>query len=480
MTKPINEIANIVFKKFGDLFQAIEKDALSDNTELLDFLATEGEPLELLRRLIMLQSDRDNLKQDFTPSSLAYFLAGISVTGKETKILDMCAGSGALTIQASKINPNAEYTCIEYDKKMCFVLVLMFKALKLTGYVLNYDVINRELFQTYYIKNGKVQSLLTYILPNNFDLCISNPPFNVDNSSFLKFSLDYSKKASFIFCNSVLDDKKFDLKQFVDRLIICPDKMFEKTGIPTIVFSISKTPSETIGFYDLNNDYCTKSITELNRGGTDENDASHYNRLYQKERKILKTEAVDFVKNANSNTINFCSFVKRNKVELLRCRNYIEYSEDPLNSFTDIKQAVEELRNVIELQESIQVSLNTTFLKDVIPGGIDIGDFIKQKKQSEEINKNFKELNDCNPGLNLPKLGEHQTVVETKLNEIVFKFKRFPNNNLFAFAPMLIQILPLFINYIYSLNCMENAALKKVRDTLLPYLMNGTLKVVKE
>ncbi len=478
MTKPINEIANIVFKRFGDLFKAIERDALHSEMPFIDYLSTEGEPIELMRSLIMTTSDRDNLKQDFTSQSLAYFLAGISVTGKERKILDICAGSGALTYQASLLNPSAEYTCIEYDEKMIYALIIVFKLLKLTGFVIRFDVLKREFKQAYSIKNGILQQpLLSYDLPNDFDLAISNPPFNIDNSAFLKFSLDYSEKASFIFCNSVLDDKKFNLKQVINKLILCPDKMFDKTDIPTIIFTMSKKPDELIGFFDLNNDYSTKTVTELNRG-TDEKDASHYNRLYSKKRKVLKPEVVDFVRNANTNTTNFCSFVKRNEVESLR--NNIKYSEDPLDSFRDIKQAVEELRNVIELQESIQLILNTSFLKNVIPKGINIEDFLKQKKQSEEINKNFKELNDCNPGLNLPKLGEHQTVIETKSNEICFKFKRFSNNTLFAFPPMLIQILPLFVNYIYTLNHLENAALSKVRNTLLPYLMNGTLKVVKD
>lgn len=481
MTKPINEIANYVSKNFGDLFKSIEQDALHSEMPFIDYLSTEGKPIELMRSLIMTQSDRDNLKQDFTPQSLAYFLAGISVTGKERKILDVCAGSGALTYQASLLNPSAEYTCIEYDEKMIYALIIMFKLLKLTGYVIHYDVLKRELKQAYSIKNGILQQpLLIYNLPNDFDLVISNPPFNIDNSAFLKFSLDHSEKASFIFCNSVLDDKKFDLKQFVNKLIKCPEKMFDKTGIPTIVFTISRKPNENIAFFDLNNDYCTKTIIELNRGGTDEKDASHYNRLYQKEKKILKPESVDFVKNANTNLNNFCSFVRRSEVKELRFSNYIKHNEDPLNSFTDVKQSISELKNIIELQESIQMYINTTFANNVIPGGIDLSLFVKQKKQSEEINKNFQMLNDCNPGLDLPKLGEHQTIVETKLNEITFKFKRFPNNNLLAFAPLLIQILPLFVNYIYTLNSLENAALKKVRDTLLPYLMNGTLKVVKD
>ena len=96
----------------------------------IDYLSTEGEPIELMRSLIMTQSDRDNLKQDFTPRSLAYFLTGISVTGKERKILDVCAGSGALTYQASLLNPSAEYTCIEYDEKMIYALIIRIKIIK--------------------------------------------------------------------------------------------------------------------------------------------------------------------------------------------------------------------------------------------------------------------------------------------------------------------------------------------------------------
>ena len=43
------------------------------------------------------EADRKDKKQDFTPKSLAE-LVGLLV-GDDTEIVDMCAGSGALTIQ---------------------------------------------------------------------------------------------------------------------------------------------------------------------------------------------------------------------------------------------------------------------------------------------------------------------------------------------------------------------------------------------
>ena len=61
-------------------------------------------------------ADRKEKKQDYTPSSVAAFMG--MLTGSSDRIVDMCAGSGALIIQKWKQNPDIRFTAIEYDENV--------------------------------------------------------------------------------------------------------------------------------------------------------------------------------------------------------------------------------------------------------------------------------------------------------------------------------------------------------------------------
>ena len=67
------------------------------------------------------EADRKDKKQDFTPKSLAE-LVGLLV-GDDTEILDMCAGSGAITIQKWNQNKNSNFKLFELDEKVIPYLV---------------------------------------------------------------------------------------------------------------------------------------------------------------------------------------------------------------------------------------------------------------------------------------------------------------------------------------------------------------------
>ena len=58
-------------------------------------------------------ADRSEKKQDYTPKCLAQFLSRL--VGESTETIDMCAGSGALTIQRWAENPNTAFTLYEID-----------------------------------------------------------------------------------------------------------------------------------------------------------------------------------------------------------------------------------------------------------------------------------------------------------------------------------------------------------------------------
>lgn len=58
-------------------------------------------------------ADRKEKKQDYTPASLAQFMGMLA--GSSDRIVDMCAGSGALIIQKWSQKPDTSFTALEID-----------------------------------------------------------------------------------------------------------------------------------------------------------------------------------------------------------------------------------------------------------------------------------------------------------------------------------------------------------------------------
>lgn len=109
-------------------------------------------------------ADRENKKQDFTPKSLALFLAKM-ITPEYGTVVDMCAGSGALTIQAWAENPNLEFECIEFDENVIPILLFNLAVRNIKATVRHQDVLSENLFAVYTVepreKYGKVMKIET-------------------------------------------------------------------------------------------------------------------------------------------------------------------------------------------------------------------------------------------------------------------------------------------------------------------------------
>ena len=61
-------------------------------------------------------ADRKEKKQDYTPASLARFMGLLA--GRSERIVDMCAGSGALIIQKWSQKPDTSFTALEIDENV--------------------------------------------------------------------------------------------------------------------------------------------------------------------------------------------------------------------------------------------------------------------------------------------------------------------------------------------------------------------------
>lgn len=105
-------------------------------------------------------ADRKEKKQDYTPKSLAKLMAKIALKNNDGLIVDMCAGSGALTIQAWNLNKDLEFECLEFDEKVLPILIFNMAIRNIRSTVKHMDVLQDEILNIYTIepteKYGKV------------------------------------------------------------------------------------------------------------------------------------------------------------------------------------------------------------------------------------------------------------------------------------------------------------------------------------
>lgn len=124
----LKELTEKTFELFGveqadQLGQALLK-ACSNTDELEAFCDLIDEDLtqDWMQKIYQYYlADRKEKKQDYTPQSLARLMGAL--TGDADRIVDMCAGSGALIIQKWCENPNIRFTAIEYDENVIPFLV---------------------------------------------------------------------------------------------------------------------------------------------------------------------------------------------------------------------------------------------------------------------------------------------------------------------------------------------------------------------
>lgn len=100
------------------------------------------------------QADRKDKMQDYTPKSLAELMGRLA--GNSERIIDMCAGSGALTIQKWNKNHNLEFTLYEFDKNVIPYLLFNMAIRNISCIIHQADVLQMEIYKTYKITKGEI------------------------------------------------------------------------------------------------------------------------------------------------------------------------------------------------------------------------------------------------------------------------------------------------------------------------------------
>lgn len=99
------------------------------------------------------QADRKEKKQDYTPKSLAVFLSRL--ISSSTEIIDMCAGSGALTIQQWIENPDTVFELYEIDENVIPFLLFNLVLRNISATVYHGDVLQNEVIRKWEIRKGE-------------------------------------------------------------------------------------------------------------------------------------------------------------------------------------------------------------------------------------------------------------------------------------------------------------------------------------
>ncbi len=134
-----------------------------------------------------------------------------------------------------------------------------------------------------------------------FANCYIVPPESNANFAFVLTGLEKNERCVFLLPCSVLNagtrkEKEIRAwlveKNLVEAVIVCPDNMFESTGIGTCIIVLDKNKkTATTEMVDLRRKY-EEEIREQNGqyGG-----ASHTNRTYKKTVKVIPEEIMDAV-----------------------------------------------------------------------------------------------------------------------------------------------------------------------------------------
>lgn len=236
------------------------------------------------------QSNRKELKQDYTPDGLSSLLAKLS--GNTKNLADICSGTGSLTVAFLKSHPEVEFVrCEEFSAQPIPFLLLNLALMNIDGEVVHGDSLTKEVFKVYKLKRSKRFSEIQIAdSPNNkirFDTVISNPPYSLkwqptNDERFEKYGLAPASKADFAFVLHALSLLKPSGNLFeifphgvlfrgakegkirerlledgvIASVIGLPEKLFLNTSIPTVILNLKKDRNTSdILFIDASNEF---------------------------------------------------------------------------------------------------------------------------------------------------------------------------------------------------------------------------------
>ena len=324
-------------------------------------------------------SNRNDLKQDYTPDCICEILSRLKKDNN--KILDVCSGTGALTI--SNLYNNKIYVqCEELSSRSIPVLLLNLIIRNVDGLVVQKDVLKNEITTIYKLESTDQFSnikIVDELQEEKFDIIVSNPPYSLGwepkyDERFYGYELAPKSKADYAFILDIVYRlsnngqafiilphgvlfrgaseekirKQLIENNLIDSIIGLPDKLFMNTQIPTLILVLNKNKkTNDILFIDSSKNCIKKSKqNDMNE--------EHINKIistYRERKEIEKYSHLasyeEIVKNDyNLNILRYVDTSEEKKIPDLK-----EVVKDIIEIDNEIEKVNKELKELIEQLE---------------------------------------------------------------------------------------------------------------------------------
>lgn len=442
-------------------------------------------------------ADRKEKKQDYTPVSLSRLVSALTSFLGEGIVYDSCCGSGSLSIQKWVLNNKLSFVCEELDPTVIPILLFNFCIRNISAVVINRNILSGEIMGAYKTIKGKKYAGVQKVMFPELECVhssISNPPFNLrcDISTDLKdilpekYTCNYAfvanalsrceKRCAVILPAGVLSSnaesecrKYYIEKGWLKAAISLPGNMFESTSVCTCILLFDKEKkSKDVMLIDA-----SKMNTIEIRKQRGEGDASHYNRIYEKQfnvftdKQIYAICALTETESPNYSKLLSLQELSEHRYNL-QLGPYIPLDFDDKTLHRDFNAIISDINRVARERNVVKISVNKVWAE-----GLGLTEVIKDCEKSVEVTKS---LNDM-----LSKFKNYE--IQEKLIEN--KYIQSSNSKVFCIEntdkEILSSIMPFFMNmykqHLYYLNNEENRLLAELRDALLGPLMSGELEL---
>lgn len=427
-------------------------------------------------------ADREGKKQDYTSDSLADIVAYLLNPVDGDVVYDCCSGTGALSLAVWRKCQNVSFVCEELDSSVVPLLLFNFAVRNINAVVRVCNVLTRECEEQYEVISGnKYSSIQKAMFPNedlNCTKSVSNPPFNLKSDSkplnyeFVRQCMNNSHKGVFILPTGVLTSQNEEGRQRAELIeqgvlkavITMPGGFFESTGVNVSLLVCDKEQKgEGVMIIDA------ESLTDVEvREQRGEGDASHRNRIYKKNMRVIRPEKISALCEllntpTEISTLATYSEIREKKYTLQRGA-YMAFEPDAEHSFhRSYSDIVKEMNAIAKARNSFKITINKVWAAEL---------GLRELLELEEQNKQV--IDAVNGSLKMLGIDEEliypDYIAQTNSKELVIR--QMDKDNL---SPVMLSFLPLLTQHIRTMNVFENNLLFELRDALLPALMSGKI-----
>ena len=341
-------------------------------------------------------ADRKGLKQDYTPDAICKIISKLQ--NEKDTLLDVCSGTGALSLFSYNENNDLSIVCEELSQRSISTLLFNLAIRNIKGYVLRKDVLKNEVLDIYKLEKSTKYSIITKVQTiekRKYDTIISNPPYSLEwqpiaDERFNAYELAPKSKADFAFILDILyrldeTGKAFMIlphgvlfrgqaegkirKQLIDNNLIdsiigLPDKMFLNTQIPTCILILNKNKKDNNILFIDSSKNCIKQAKQ-----NDMND-EQINKIieaYQNRKEMGKYSHLasydEIVKNDyNLNIPRYVDTFEDEPLPDLR-----EVVQDMIRIEKEIKETEHELKKMLEQLEGTTPEEKEYYSKAIKP-----------------------------------------------------------------------------------------------------------------